>query len=158
MYINKRILGQYSLSRPNTSQIRQISMTSNSVNINDVNKIAINQDSSYWRWCWVNFQYRGDLLIWIIDRQGPTVLAIGAGGGCLDIFSPLSPSLWETARYRLKYSLKGPLSPKQLTNWLSYRSSDCNIGHRPSASDQYSRHQRKVRNEYQTNFTLLHRT
>ena len=28
-------------------------------------------------------------------------------------FSFLSPSLWETARYRLKYRLKGPLSPKQ---------------------------------------------
>ena len=27
-------------------------------------------------------------------------------------FSFLSPSLWETARYRLKYCLKGPLSPK----------------------------------------------
>ena len=60
--------------------------------------------------------------IWIIVGQGPTVLAVGAGGGCLDIFalvypfSPLSPSLWETARYRLKYCLKGPLSPKQPTN------------------------------------------
>ena len=28
-------------------------------------------------------------------------------------FSSLSPSLWETARYRLKYCLKGPLNPKQ---------------------------------------------
>ncbi|MEW8091771.1 MAG: hypothetical protein AB2784_19285, partial [Candidatus Thiodiazotropha endolucinida] len=28
----------------------------------------------------------------------------------------LSPSLWETARYRLKYCLKGPLNPKQPTN------------------------------------------
>ena len=33
-------------------------------------------------------------------------------------FSFLSPSLWETARYRLKYCLKGPLSPKQPTNRL----------------------------------------
>ena len=32
------------------------------------------------------------------------------------IISLLSPSLWETARYRLKYCLKGPLSPKQPTN------------------------------------------
>ena len=45
--------------------------------------------------------------------------ALGAGGNCLDIFtliylfSPLSPSLWETARYRLKYCLKGLLNPKQ---------------------------------------------
>ena len=31
-------------------------------------------------------------------------------------FSFLSPSLWQTAWYRLKYSLKGPLSPKQPTN------------------------------------------
>ena len=60
--------------------------------------------------------------IWITVGQGPTALAVGAGGGCLDIFtliypfSPLSPSLWETVRYRLKYCLKGPLNPKQPTN------------------------------------------
>ena len=60
--------------------------------------------------------------IWIIVGQGPIALAVGAGGGCLDIFtliypfSPLSPSLWQTARYRLKYCLKGPLNPKQPTN------------------------------------------
>ena len=59
--------------------------------------------------------------IWMIVGQGPTALAVGAGGGCLDIFtllylfSPLSPSLQETARYRLKYCLKGPLNPKQPT-------------------------------------------
>ena len=76
------------------------------------------------RWCWVNFQCRGVLLIWITVGQGPTALAVGAGGGCLDIFtlvypfSPLSPSLWETARYRLKYCLKGPFNPKQPTNIL----------------------------------------
>ena len=34
-------------------------------------------------------------------------------------FLSLSPSLWEAARYRLKYCLKGPLSPKQRTNQLS---------------------------------------
>ena len=60
--------------------------------------------------------------IWISVGQGPTALAVGAGGGCLDIFtlicpfSTLSPSLWETARYRPKYCLKGPLNPKQPTN------------------------------------------
>ena len=54
--------------------------------------------------------------IWITVGQGPTALAVGAGGGCMDIFtliypfSPLSPSLLETARYRLKYCLKGPLT------------------------------------------------
>ena len=62
--------------------------------------------------------------IWIIVGQGPIALALGAGGGCLDIFtllypfSLLSPSLWETARYRLKYCLKGSLNPKQPTNQL----------------------------------------
>ena len=34
-------------------------------------------------------------------------------------FSFFSPSLWETPQYRLKYCLKGPLSPKQPTN-LAY--------------------------------------
>ena len=58
----------------------------------------------------------------ITVEQGPTALAVGAGGGCLEIFtriypfSSLSPSLWETARYRLKYCLKGPLNPNQSTN------------------------------------------
>ena len=33
-------------------------------------------------------------------------------------FSILSPSLWETARYRLKYCLKGPLNSKQSTNQI----------------------------------------
>ena len=79
------------------------------------------------RWCWVNFQCRGVLLIWIRVGQGPTALAVGAGGGCLDIFplvypiSLLSPSFWETARYRLKYCLKGSLSPKQPTNQPTFQ-------------------------------------
>ena len=30
--------------------------------------------------CWVNFQCRGVLLIWIIVGQGPAVLAVGADG------------------------------------------------------------------------------
>ena len=53
------------------------------------------------------------------------------GWGCLDIFLLsiiylfLSPSLWEAARYRLKYCLKGLLSPKQPANqtivlWLHF--------------------------------------
>ena len=59
--------------------------------------------------------------IWVLVGQGPVALAVGAGGGCLDfslssILSSLSPFLWETARYRLQYCLKGPLNLKQLTN------------------------------------------
>ena len=45
---------------------------------------------------------------WITVGKGPTALAVGAGEGCLDIFSLVyhflsyfSLSLWETARYRL---------------------------------------------------------
>ena len=73
------------------------------------------------RRCWVNFQCQSSYNLDTVG-QGPTALAVGAGGGCLDIFtllypfSPLSPSLWETAQYRLKYCLKGPLNPKQPTN------------------------------------------
>ena len=58
----------------------------------------------------------------IIVGQGPTALVVGAGGGCLGIFSLvyhfsfLTPSLWEMAQYRLKYCLKGPLSLNQPTN------------------------------------------
>ena len=64
--------------------------------------------------------------IWVTVGQGPTALALGAGGGCLDIFTlfypffPLSPSLLETARYRLKYCLKGLLNPKQPTCNFDY--------------------------------------
>ena len=67
----------------------------------------------------------GHPTIWMIVGQGPIALAVGADGGCLDIFaliypfSPLSPSLWEMARYRLKYCLKGPINPKQPTNQLN---------------------------------------
>ena len=81
------------------------------------------------RWGWLGgamvlgeLPVPGRPTVWITVGQGPTALAVGAGGGCLDIFnliypfSPLSPSLWETARYRLKYCLKGPLNPKQPTN------------------------------------------
>ena len=75
------------------------------------------------RWCWVNFQCRGVLLIWIIVGKGPAMLAVGAGGGCLDIFFLVYHfsffSLWKTVRYRLKYRLKSPLSPKQPTNLSS---------------------------------------
>ena len=62
--------------------------------------------------------------ILITVGQGPIALAVDAGGGGLDIFTLLSPSLWETARYRLKYCLKGPLNPKQPTN---PKHADCRI-------------------------------
>ena len=44
--------------------------------------------------------------IWKLVGQGPIALAEGTVGGCLEFllsfFSPLSPSLCETARCRLK--------------------------------------------------------
>ena len=64
--------------------------------------------------------------ILITVGQGPIALAVGAGGGGLDIFtliyplSSFSPTLWETARYRLKYCLKGPLNPKQQQHWFGH--------------------------------------
>ena len=50
------------------------------------------------------------------SRARASVLAVGVGGGCSEFFLSsivflLSPSLWETAPYRLKYYLKGPLNP-----------------------------------------------
>ena len=90
------------------------------------------------RWCWVNFQYWDVLLIWITVGQGPAALAVAACGVVWTFFSLeyhfsfVSPSLWETAQYRLKYCLKGPLKkqnqkkkPKkknknnQPTTWLN---------------------------------------
>ena len=71
----------------------------------------------------------------MIVGQGPIARTVGAGGGCLDIFTLLylfsshSPSLWETARYRLKDCLKGPLNPKhQPTNQdESKRTAPCGL-------------------------------
>ena len=64
----------------------------------------------------------------IAAGQGTTALAVGAGGGLVwtflpsSIFSLLSPSLWETARYRLKYCLKTqnnqPTNQPQYKCWL----------------------------------------
>ena len=74
-------------------------------------------------WVNVNFQYRSVLLIWIIVGQEPTVLAVGAGGGCLGIFLssvislfflPLSGSRLDI---HLKYCLKGSFNPTQPTNF-----------------------------------------
>ena len=55
----------------------------------------------------------------MIVGQGSIALAVGAGGGCLDIFtllypfSHLLPLSEGTARYRLRYCLEGPLNQNQ---------------------------------------------
>ena len=63
--------------------------------------------------------------IWITVGEGPIALTVGAGVVWTfllsSILSPLSPSLWETARYRLKYCLKGQINPKQSHNQSSVR-------------------------------------
>ena len=56
-----------------------------------------------------------------IVGEGPIALAVGAGGVVWTFFLSSVMSLFflplsETARYRLKYSLKGPLNLKQPTN------------------------------------------
>ena len=42
------------------------------------------------RWCWINFQCQGVLLIWIIVGQGPIALAVDADGVVWTFFSRLS--------------------------------------------------------------------
>ena len=75
------------------------------------------------RWCWVNFQCRGVLLIWIIVGQGPIALAVGAGWGCLDIFkfvylfSFLSPSFGD-GPISTEMSQRAVKPPKKLTNQI----------------------------------------
>ena len=67
------------------------------------------------RWCWVNFQCAGRPTNLDWGRAGAYCVCSRCGWGLFGIFtlvyqfSFLSPSLWETARYRLKYCLKGPL-------------------------------------------------
>ena len=46
------------------------------------------------RFCLVNFQCWGVLVIWIRVGQGPNAFAAGAGGGCLDIFLSSDISLF----------------------------------------------------------------
>ena len=78
------------------------------------------------RWFCVNFPEAGVvLLIWIIVGQGPIALAVAGVVWTFflsSIISFLSPSLWETALYKLKYCLEGPLSPKQPTNQPTFLS------------------------------------
>ena len=98
---------------------------------NDILKIVcliqycLSSSSGVVRWCWVNFQCRGVLVIWNEAGQGPTALAMDAMWVVWTfllsyIIYFLSPSLWVTARYRPKYCLKGPLSPKQPTNQVIF--------------------------------------
>ena len=67
----------------------------------------------------------GRATILIIVGLGSIALAVGTGGVCSEIFTllypfpPLSPSLWETARYRLKYCLIGPLNSKQPNHFIT---------------------------------------
>ena len=86
------------------------------------------------RWSWVNFQCRAS---YNLDNSTAGAYCAcsrcGWGRGIFRhfyspiLFSPLPPSLWETARYRLKYCLKGPLNPKQPTNQpIHYRHSTWN--------------------------------
>ena len=80
--------------------------------------------------------------ILITVGQGPIALAVGADGGGLDIFTliypffPLSPSVGETARYRLKYCLKGPLNPKPTNQNLFPKKKCMSLGIRESQMEE----------------------
>ena len=43
------------------------------------------------RWPWGKLPVPGRPTIWMIVGQGPIALAVGAGGGCLDIFTLIYP-------------------------------------------------------------------
>ena len=64
------------------------------------------------------------------SRARASALAVSAGGVVWTFFSLiylffLSPSLWETTQYRLKYCLKGPLNPTyQLLHPVYFFNSD----------------------------------
>ena len=75
------------------------------------------------RWCWMNFPVPGRLTNLDENKTRAYCACSGCGWGLFgNLFSRLSflflsPILWETARYRLKYCLKGPLNPNnQPTN------------------------------------------
>ena len=69
------------------------------------------------RWCWVNFQCRGILSIWIVVGQGFWRGLFEHFFSHLSFLS-FSPAHWEIARYRLKYCIKGPyIKNKQTTNY-----------------------------------------
>ena len=54
-----------------------------------------------------NLPVPGRPTLWIAVGQGPAALAVGAGGGCLDIFTLIYPFFLP-----LFDCLKGPLNPK----------------------------------------------
>ena len=56
---------------------------------------------------WVNFQCRGVLLIWITVGQGPTALAVGAGG-----------VVWTFLLASIISLFFLPLSGRRLVGWL----------------------------------------
>ena len=64
-----------------------------------VNPVKVNKVWSGGAMVLGKLQVPGRPTIWILVGQGPIALAVGAGGGCLDIFTlicpffPLSPSL-----------------------------------------------------------------
>ena len=66
-------------------------LSSNPPTIFNPNKGPCSRGAPVVRWCWVNFQSRGVLLIWIRVGQGPIALAVGVGRGLFERFlSPLS--------------------------------------------------------------------
>ena len=127
------------LSLPRKSVVRLTDRPDMTLDVYRVRKTTIQQQQIQ-KWGWSGgamvlgkLPVPGRPTILIPVGQGPTALAVGAGGGCLDIFtlsyhfSTLSPSFWEAARYRLKYRLKGPLNPQQPTRYKNHVKGQNNI-------------------------------
>ena len=73
------------------------------------------------RWCWVTVNAGRPTNVDNSRARAYSAYSADRGlfGHCLSLSSVnflLSPSLWETARCRLKYCLKGPLTPQQPTS------------------------------------------
>ena len=128
--LSKKLLSMFNMSFRYREVELEVSITLNclSSELHNMNSLSHNRRRSGGAKVLGKLPVPGRPTIWITVGQGPTALAVGAGGGCLDVFTliypflPLSPSLSETARYRLKYCLRGPLIPKQQQQQVSHNS------------------------------------
>ena len=73
------------------------------------------------RGCWVIFRCRGVLLIWIKVGQGPIALAVGAGGGCLDVFLSSIFALYFLPLWEIEILSQRAVKPKTTNQPIIHR-------------------------------------